>query len=246
MARDIPATESAAEQMHCWGLHGHGALSLDSKIILRAIVWLLCSLRDNLGEIAIPDALVRAFDRHHYAAQFIQGTLRLGRLDSYRRLPDCRRDETEGRVSLQWNLANPVYCDRLCGNEHYLLCTSHPDVDRQVITKFGRHIVRIADPKLLLTRIDSAWRQHPLASGRCIIAPVVYNKDQCLQPTPGLLPPTEYSYCQKPATFSDEREFRYVLTCTADAAKLRAFGEIPPHVELRLPDCSDICSLMGA
>ena len=184
------------------------------------------------------------FDQQGYAAQFIQGVLRLGRLDNYRWSQDCRRDESEGRVSLQWNLANPVYCDRLCVNAYYLLRASHPDVDRQVIAKFGRHIVRIADPKVLLTRIEAAWCQHPLAVGRCIIAPVVYDKNQCLQPTSGLLPPTEYSYCQKPATFSDEREFRYVLTCTADAVKLREFGEIPPHVELRLPDCSDICSLI--
>jgi hypothetical protein len=73
---------------------------------------------------------------------------------------------------------------------------------------------------------------------------VVYNKGALLPPTPGLLPPVEYSYSQKPASFQTEREFRYVLTLAADRIRLQnAATRLRDHLILNLPDCSDISSL---
>jgi len=206
------------------------------------------SIRDVFFEDT-PSILVRAFEREEYARGFIGGAVRLGLLAGYRAAEDSRRDETEGVVRVVWRLQNPVYCERSSMNNFYILSTSHPEADRRVLTeRFGSYIVWINDPMELLKRVQVAWRAHPLASGYCVIAPVVYDKDALLNETPGLLPPSSYSYSQKPRSpFAVEREFRYVLTCTADVLKLRALaGEglaLDNHLTLPLPDCSDICSL---
>jgi hypothetical protein len=206
------------------------------------------SIRDGPFEDT-PHVLVRAFEKEEYARGFIGGAVRLGLLAHYRVAEDLGRDETEGTVRIVWRLQNPVYCERSSMTNFYIVSTSHPEADRRVLTKrFGPHIVRINDPTELLKRIEVAWQAHPLASGRCVIAPVVCDKDTLLDPTSGLLPPHWYSFSQKPKSpFEVEREFRYVLTCTADALKLRALiGEgssLDDHLTLPLPDCSDICSL---
>ena len=114
--------------------------------------------------------------------------------------------------------------------------------------RFGPYVVRINDAMELLKRLECAWQRHPLSSGRCVIAPVVYDKDALLDAPQGLLTPHAYSYSQKPKSpFEEEREFRYVLACTADVLKLRALvGErlvLENHLTLPLPDCGGICSL---
>ena len=137
-------------------------------------------------------------------------------------------------------------------NPYYVLCASHPEVDKcHLRTRYGQFIVRINDPLALLERIETVWSGHALASGHAVIEPVEYNKGALLEPTPGLLPPIPYSYAQKPASFHEDMEYRYVLTCTADIIKLGAFsmaegrtaGHLEDHLTLFLPDCSDICSL---
>jgi|SRR5579862_126352 len=133
-------------------------------------------------------------------------------------------------------------------NNYYILCTANREAARLALTRrYGSHVVQINDPMELLNRIEIAWQRQPLASGRCVIAPVAYDKGSLLDPTPGLLPPPEYSYSQKPKWFEEDREFRYVLTCAADVIKLRALageGLAPEdHLTLSLPDCGDICSL---
>jgi hypothetical protein len=198
----------------------------------------------------VPNVLLRAFEKEEYAQGFIRGAVRLGLLTGYRAAEARRKDETEGIVRIAWRLEYPVYCERPSMNGYYILCTSHPETDRDVLTsRFGPYFVRIDDPMELLKRIEAAWQRHPLASGRCVVVPVVYNKDELLDPAPGLLPPHEYSYSQKPRSlFEEEREFRYVLTCTADVLKLRALVSeglaLENHLTLPLRDCGDICSLM--
>jgi len=200
----------------------------------------------------LPKALLRAFDTEDHARSFIGGEIRLGLLDSYRTAEGWRGDETEGGVFGVWDQPNPVYFERSSGNRYFILCTSHPEADRSVLIKrFGPFTVRINNPRELLKRLELVWRGHPLASGQCVIAQVVYNKHELLEPTPGLLPPHEYAYSQKPKVgvhepkvrYEEEKEFRYVLTCTADVIKLMTLPKLASHLTLRLPDCSDICSL---
>jgi hypothetical protein len=201
-----------------------------------------------------PGALLRAFDKKEYARAFIGGAIRVGLLSGYRAIEGRRRDETEGTVSIAWSgPQNPVYCEGLSGNNYYILSASDPTTERRVlIERFGTHVVRINNPTELLKRIETAWQANSLACGgvrsRCVIEPVVYNKGALLDATPGLQFPANYYYSQKPKSpFEVENEFRYILTCTADVLKLRRLigGELvfEKHLTLKLPDCSDICSL---
>jgi hypothetical protein len=196
-----------------------------------------------------PNVLLRAFAKEEYARDFIGGAVRVGLLTSYREAQDLRKDETEGEVRVVWRLANGnrVYDDHSPLTNYYILSTSHPETERHVLTGFGSYVVRISDPQELLKRIQIAWQQNPLASGRCVIDDVSYDKDELLVAAPCLIAPTEYSYSQKPKRYSVEKEFRYVLTCVADVVKLKALvGEglaLEDHLTLPLPDCSDICSL---
>jgi hypothetical protein len=199
-----------------------------------------------------PDTLLRTFEKEEYARAFIGGAIRFGLLAGYRAAEESRQDATEGLVRVVWRLQSPIYCERSSMNNYYILCTSHPETERQVLTdRFGGYIVQINDPIELRRRIGVAWEANSLASGRCVIEPVVYDKDEMLDPAPGLLPPASYSYSQKPRVpFGVEREFRYVLTCTADVLKLEALaGEslsLDDHLTLPLTDCSDICSLTSS
>jgi hypothetical protein len=205
--------------------------------------------RRTMGQ---PDTLLRTFEKEEHARAFIGGAIRFGLLAGYRAREDSRQDATEGLVSGVWRRQNPVYFERSSMSNYYILCTSHPETERQVLRdRFGGYIVHINDPIELLMRIEVAWEANPLASGRCVIAPVVYDKDELLDPFPWLLPPPSYSYSQKPRVpFGVEREFRYVLTCTADVLKLEALaGEslsLEDHLTLPLSECSDICSLTSS
>jgi hypothetical protein len=185
-----------------------------------------------------PNKLLRFFTQEDHARSFMAGKVRFGLLEYYKTIEDLRQDETEGVAAFSWRTRpTPVHYTGSSVNAHFILSTVHPEADRSVLTRrFGRYIVRINDPVALLERINAVWRAHPWASGHCAIKPVVYNKGESLEPTPSLIPPWEYSYCQKPRKdFVMEREFRYVLTCTGGDRALK------DHLWLPLPCCSDIC-----
>ena len=63
-------------------------------------------------------------------------------------------------------------------------------------------------------------------------------KDEVLEADPYLLSPPEYSYSQKPKSYSNDREYRYVLMCRIDTNH-----NLPDNFTLSVPNCSDICSL---
>ena len=190
----------------------------------------------------LPNTLLRFLQEELYAESFIAGKMRFGRLDYYKTIEDSRRDETEGTAAFDWKTSHPVHYEGVSLNSHPVLCTTHPEVDRSILSERWKspHIVRINDPLALLERINAVWSADSRASGLCVIYPVEYNKGEVLEPTPWLIPPANYSYCQKPRfPFAIESEFRYVLTCKVDA--YRASEDQDQHVCFALPDCSDIC-----
>ena len=212
--------------------------------------------------VDIPNGLLRFFDREAYARKFIEGEIRFGLLDRYRKIEGERKDDTEGRASVDWNAKAPqldigrssghvvaitesdrnIHADVSSVNRYYILSTCHPDVSVQkMATKFkSLFVVRIHDSLGLLERIKAAWQTHPLANaGHAEIIPVVYNKGGLRDPDPFLILPSEYSYSQKPARYEEEKEFRYVLECKVDAT--RTWRD---SLSLALGACGDICSLV--
>ncbi len=194
--------------------------------------------------MSVPRTLLRFFSKEEYAQSFIAGKVRFGLLNFYKTVEDSRRDKTEGTAIWNWkNLPNPIYGESSSITTRYILCSSHPKAERSVLAKrFGPYIVQINEPMTLKERINFEWRSHPwasspLAPSPCIIKQVVYNKGESLEATEGLIPPWDYSYCQKPRKiFEVEMEFRYVLACSGDPKRV-----LENCLWLTLPDCSDIC-----
>lgn len=194
--------------------------------------------------LGVPSSLLRFVGQDEHAFEFIAGQIRFGLLDCYRVIEASRRDEKEGRVSFVWGLKESDWNIHYRGrsmNPYYILCTSHPDVNVTMMTKnFGSFIIRIGNPLALLERIKVAWRNHEWAfADNAEVAPVVYNKDELLKKDRYFNAPSHYSYSQKPKSFVNEREFRYVLTCSDDT-KLTLINSLT----LPVGDCSDICYLV--
>ncbi len=211
----------------------------------------------------MPDLLLRFLEKEEYADQFISGQIRFGLLDYYKKVEGARQDEKEGRVSFFWDSKAPAVMKdsntrQIIGqaqsnqninyrgssmNSYYVVSTSHPDVDKQLLAKkFGAFIVRINDPQTLLERMKMAWQQHDWAlNDHVVLAPAKYNKDEVLETNEYLIPPPDYSYCQKPPSFSDEQEFRYVLICRIDPKRT-----LNDHLTLNVGDCRDICTIVSS
>ncbi|MFH1935420.1 MAG: hypothetical protein ABIN18_28095 [Pseudomonadota bacterium] len=208
----------------------------------------------------IPNSLIRCLEKEEYAHSFLKGEIRFGLLDYYKKIEDSRQDKKEGEVSFYWNQKAPqliidkktgeiigksesnknIHCIGSSLNPYYILCTSHPEADIDILKKkYGQVILLINDPLKLLERIKIAWSNHPLAFNGCaFIAPVVYNKEGVLEPDPYLLSPPEYSYSQKHSSDMEDRECRYVLKCRVDTNR-----KLQDVLFLSVPNCSDICSL---
>jgi hypothetical protein len=189
---------------------------------------------------AVPDALFRAFETEEYARRFLAGEVRFGLLQGYRRMEGCRRDETEGRASIRWNLKaeNPnlvnVTYSGTSSNPYYALCTLAP-AGKSHLADFGLFALRIRQPLTLLKRICEAWKNDARASGDAFIVPVLYNKDELVTPPPYYIAPPCLVYAQKPAKYSDEAEYRYLISCKVGTTE-------EPLLTLRIGSCDDICS----
>lgn len=193
---------------------------------------------------AVPSALQRAFWSEEHARQFMAGHIRFGLLQHYRQMEGWRGDQTEGGASAQWNLSatspdlHNVNYSGTSLEPYYVLCASHSEVCRCHLAKFGSFIVRVNDPLRLLKRICTAWNSDERASSPPFITPVLYNKGELVEPPPYFIAPPCLVYAQKPPSYSEDREYRYVLRCKAEARQKDA------SLTLKVGVCSDICSLV--
>src|SRR5271157_1563322 len=208
----------------------------------------------------VPGSLLRFFPTRGFARQFVKGAIRFGILEYYRGIEDSRRDEGEGQSSVYFNVKAPqLIIEKQTGriidttesdknihsmvvslNRYYILCASHPEVNfSSLARKYGRFMVRISSPLVLLERIRIAWQTCDLAlDGDAFIAPVEYTKDELRDADPYLLSPPHLTYAQKHRSYEEDREYRYLLRCKVDTK--RTWED---HLTLALPDCGDICSL---
>jgi hypothetical protein len=192
---------------------------------------------------AVPSALLRTFHSEEHARRFIAGEIRFGLLQHYRVIEGSRQDETEGKASIRWNLEdeNPnlhnVTYSGSSLNLYYVLCTSHPAVCRCHLAKFGSFTVRINEPLTLLKRICAAWKEDVRASSDAFITPVLYNKGDVVEPPPYFIASPSLTYAQKPPAFSQEQEYRYVLSCEVGTKE-------EPFLTLNVEPCRDICTLV--
>jgi hypothetical protein len=182
-----------------------------------------------------PACLYRAFTEREHAVQFSNGIIRLGLLSSYKETEDAQRqDESEGESSTYLKRDLPVvtiskHTMEIIAtgsspgllhfrgtniNPKYLLCTSGPGVDLNLLrNKFGNHVVKINSPIRLLNDIN---RVSPISSkmefiGKCTLDEVCYSKDQIQDLDPDSTEAVRLSYLQKHPKFSVECEYRYIV-----------------------------------
>jgi hypothetical protein len=132
----------------------------------------------------VPISLVRLFDTEDFAQQFVAGRLRFGILEFYRKIEDSRRDESEGLASVYFSRKAPqliigkytrraiavsesdenIHSTFFSLNRYYVFCASHPEANiRRLASRYGRFLVRINNPSVLLERVKAAWQSHDLA-----------------------------------------------------------------------------------
>jgi hypothetical protein len=152
---------------------------------------------------AVPAVLLRTFKMEDYARQFLAGDIRFGLLQHYRKMEDCRRDESEGRASIRWDLEshnsslhNVTYTGTSL-NLYYVLCTSHSGVCKTHLAEFGSFVIEINQPLKLLERICDAWRNDDRSSSDAFITPVLYNKHDLVPPPPYFIAPPSLVYAPK-------------------------------------------------
>ena len=157
--------------------------------------------------------------------------------------PELLLDRKTGDIAGQRESRQKIHYKGSSQIPYFILCTSDPKVSiPDLKRKFGPFVVRINDPRLLLERIKVAWQAHGWAFDGCaFIAPVTYDKDELLEPNPGLIAPLEYSYSQKPKrvgdlNYEEELEFRYLLKCSVEVTRT-----IKEFLILSVPNCRDIC-----
>jgi len=190
----------------------------------------------------LPGSLLRFFFEEEHARQFVAGKVRFGILEYYRGIEDKRRDDSEGRSSVYFKAPQPVHATYTSLNRFYILSTAHPETSIPCLTKkYGRFVVRIDSPIVLLERIKAAWQVHDLAVDRgAFVTDVEYTKDELREADPYFRSPPHLVYSQKPKSYEDDREYRYLIKCKIDVK--RAWEN---HLTLTLPDCGDICSTVA-
>lgn len=140
------------------------------------------------------------------------------RVRTTRKAPQFQIDEQTGRLLDPTESNQNIRYRGLSLNPFYIISTSSPDVDKDVMTnRFGNFAVIISDPLVLLERIRAVWRNHEWALNDGIaIVSADYDKGELVADNEYLFAPPQYSYSQKPPSFSVESEYRYVLKCSID------------------------------
>ncbi len=167
--------------------------------------------------MTIPPYLYRGFTKEIYAKEFLEkGKFRLGFIEHYRSIEDDnRRDETEGKSEsiVKQEPDFTLYSRGTWGDPVYLFCTSGPDVDLEYMKTKWPFVVKITDPEKLKNAIDD---NKPLNTkmevvGRCEIREVSYDKGELTTVDRNSVKEAIRSYTQKPRSFEEDCEFRYVV-----------------------------------
>ena len=191
-----------------------------------------------------PDVVVRAFREKAHAEDFaLRGRFRMGNLRTYTEIEDeGRRDRSEGEGHFQrFGMVNcvdfsrdsdetttstrPGYVDSHIEllNPKFVFSCSRPRVDLDLLRdRFGPWIVRINQPRRLAQDISDYLQTLPYRfAGRggvegCFVR---YNKGEKSGTQSQAKDTIPLAYIQKPATFSGEREFRFVVIITGKPSK---------------------------
>ena len=213
--------------------------------------------RKVIGGNEFPEFCYKAYEKENYAKQFLsEGIFRMGCLLSYKEIEDeSRRDPTEGSghtkepgiVTVGWVSPNPeektIWTKEQGYQEHHIefgnatfcFCTCLPEVDNaHMLKEFGKHIVKINDPKKLAEDINEYF----IRNGQRFLVEgcrIIYNKGEKLDRELTENERLDMPYKQKPVRFSPDCEFRIVAikfgdTCPDECKYLSGqFEQVEPE-----------------
>jgi len=156
-----------------------------------------------------PETLYRSFDTLDFAQLFLNGYIRFGSVIGYRKIKGERQDFTEGMAHYTVNRTTTK--GEFCSNNFYALCC-HRDLDAALKTNHGKYIVELANPLYLAEEVTRSLRElkskhYGGVEGVFVEYDKGEEKDVDLTPFEA----SRLTYCQKPADYSHENEFRLVF-----------------------------------
>jgi len=189
-----------------------------------------------------PDTVFHAFDDRAHAEDFVlRGRFRMGNLRTYTEIEDeHRRDRSEGQGHFQrrgkvtsvdfsrdsdetTTTTRPGYVDTHIEllNPKFVFCCSLPTVDLDLLRKHRPWVVRIDQPRRFAQEVSDYLQTLPYKFvGGVEGCFVQYNKgEKTRTQQPGAAAVIPLTYIQKPATFSAEKEFRFVVIAWAQPSK---------------------------
>ena len=188
----------------------------------------------------IPSRLLRGFKKESHAQTFLAGDVRLQIQRFYRTIEDAKRkdpEEGEARLTVPGVGGTDVHYGGSFHNPVYLLCCSDPSVGG---AGFGPWVVNIKEPEALLRALGDAASPIP---GRTLeevhLLQVRYSKDDArVVDVPDSGERFKLMLAQKPASFADECEWRYVVIFSGPVAGA------PSPIWLRVDNMSAIAAAM--
>ncbi len=162
----------------------------------------------TIGEY--PTILFRAFDKLEYAQQFLDGYLRFGTVLGYTKIKDKdRRDVTEGVGHICYKGSDTKVM--FCSTVFYALCC-HSTLEAALEAGHGKFVVEIFDPLYLAEDITRVLRSLPAKYfGGVEGVNVEYDKGNEVKHELSNYEKSRLTYCQKPASYKHEKEFRFVF-----------------------------------
>jgi len=160
-----------------------------------------------------PNVLYRVFKEYKYAKEFTQGIIRFSTFEYYSSTDDpIRQDNTEGESCIKHNGLNYYHCFSDY-NKFYILSFCKTLETAQENKKFGNFIVKITNPKKLAKSITNYLEKQ---SFKCFGGiegnQVSYNYENAILQKPNSQELSKLSCFQKPNSYKDENEFRFIIT----------------------------------
>ncbi len=187
--------------------------------------------------------LYRGFAQKEHLASFASGSIRFGRLDSYREAPDdTRRDATEALADVRspdWDAltAEEIVAGRggftgTLTQAVYIACFTSPRASPEVRAGFGPYAARVRGGGEFLRAVADAARMQLATTDLRLVfiegSRVRYRKGMARRIRNGFRMCPYYD--EKPERFGKEHEWRIVLYCS------RVIDGSPESVTLNLAD----------
>ncbi len=189
-----------------------------------------------------PDTVFHRFEDRAHAEDFaLRGRFRMGNLRTYTEIEDeGRRDRSEGQGHFQrrgkvtsvdfsrdsdetTTTTRPGYVDTHIEllNPKFVFSCSLPNVDLDLLRDhFGRWVVRIDQPTRFAQEVSDYLQTLPYKFlGGVEGCFVQYNKGKKSRERAWGIASIPLTYNQKPASFSAEKEFRFVVIASAKLSK---------------------------